>query len=209
MKKKRFVLVSIVVLVLVIAAIIIFDNTGAKPITYTYNPQDTTSNSNSNDYNLYLENIKKLYGEVTSPKNKEVSVAGVDYSTTLSDLNSSSLVVYTKEELNIDAEGVNDKLLYTPEKGSVTWEINVPEAGYYNLELSYYPIKGTSSGIERKLSINGEEIFDKTTTFVFSRVWGNDTDEIISLDTSDANNYVKQLVPAIDTKGNDVKPLHL
>ena len=52
-----------------------------------------------------------------------------------------------------------------------------------------------------------EEIFDKTTTFVFSRVWGNDTDEIISLDTSDANNYVKQLVPAIDTKGNDVKPL--
>ena len=207
MKKKRFVLVSIVVLVLVIAAIIIFDNTGAKPITYTYNPQDTTSNSNSNDYNLYLENIKKLYGEVTSPKNKEVSVAGVDYSTTLSDLNSSSLVVYTKEELNITDESVNDKLLYTPEKGSVTWEINVPEDGFYNLELSYYPIKGTSSGIERKLSINGEEIFDKTTTFVFSRVWGNDTDEIIKLDTSDANNYVKELVPAIDTKGNDVKPL--
>ena len=137
MKKKKFLLVSIVSVVLVIALIVIFNNTGAKPITYTYNPQDTTSHSNSNDYNLYLKEIEKTYGEVASPKNKEVSVAGVDYSTTLSDLNSSSLVVYTKEELNIDAEGVNDKLLYTPEKGSVTWEINVPEAGFYNLELSY------------------------------------------------------------------------
>lgn len=139
MKKKKFLLVSIVVVVLVIALIVIFNNTGAKPITYTYNPQDTTSNSNSNDYSLYLDKIKNTYGEVTSPKDKEVSVAGVDYSTTLSDLNSSSLVVYTKEELNITAEDVNDKLLYTPEKGSVTWEINVPEAGFYNIELSYYP----------------------------------------------------------------------
>ena len=63
MKKKKFVLVSIVVLVLVIAAIIIFGNTGAKPITYTYNPQDTTSHSNSNDYNLYLKEIEKICHE--------------------------------------------------------------------------------------------------------------------------------------------------
>ena len=75
MKKKRFVLVSIVVVLLVVAAIVIFGNTGSKPITYTYNPHETTSNSNSNDYNLYLENLKAEHGSLTTPKGVNVSVA--------------------------------------------------------------------------------------------------------------------------------------
>ncbi len=206
MKKKRFVLVSIVVVLLVVAAIVIFGNTGSKPITYTYNPHETTSNSNSNDYNKYLEDLKAEHGGLTTPKGVNVSVAGVDYSNT--SLASDSLIVYNKtdEGLNIkDSDKVNDKLLYTPDAGSVTWEVNVPEEGLYNLKLTYYPIAGTSSSIERRLSINGQDIFDKTTTFVFSRVWGNGLD-IIELDTSDANNYFSYLKPEIDTRGNDVKP---
>lgn len=206
MKKKRFVLASIVVVLLVVAAIVIFGNTGSKPITYTYNPHETTSNSNSNDYNLYLENLKAEHGSLTSPKGVNVSVAGVDYSSTT--LGSDSLIVYNKtdEGLNIkENDKVNEELLYTPDRGSVTWEINVPEEGLYNLKLTYYPIAGTSSSIERRLNINGQDIFDKTTTFVFSRVWGNGLD-IIELDTSDANNYFAYLKPEIDTRGNDVKP---
>ncbi|MBQ8292898.1 MAG: extracellular solute-binding protein [Bacilli bacterium] len=209
MKKKRFVLVTLVVLVLVVAVIVIFNNTGSKPITYTYNPQETTTTANSNDYNSYLEKMKKEHSNAGTPKGVSVSVAGVDYSKSLSELTEEgTLVVYDKddESLNIkDTDDVNDKLLYTPDKGSVTWEINVPEAGFYNLKLTYYPIKGTSSAIERRLSINGEEMFDKTTTFVFSRVWGNGLD-IIELDTSDTNNYLTTIKPEVDTKGNDVKP---
>lgn len=206
MKKKRFVLVSIVVVLLVVAAIVIFGNTGSKPITYTYNPHETTSNSNSNDYNTYLENVKAEHGALTTPQGVNVSVAGVDYSDT--SLGSDSLIVYNKTDdgLNIkETDKVNDKLLYTPDTGSVTWEINVPEEGLYNLKLTYYPIAGTSSSIERRLNINGKDIFDKTTTFVFSRVWGNGLD-IVELDTSDANNYFSYLKPEIDTRGNDVKP---
>lgn len=206
MKKKRFVLVSIVVVLLVVAAIVLLGNTGSKPITYTYNPHETTSNSNSNDYNKYLEDLKAEHGTLTAPKGVSVSVAGVKYSDT--SLGSDSLIVYNKndEGLNIkDSDKVNNELLYTPDSGSVTWEINVPEEGLYNLKLTYYPIAGTSSSIERRLKINGVDIFDKTTTFVFSRVWGNGLD-IIELDTSDPNNYFSYLKPEIDTRGNDVKP---
>lgn len=210
MKKKRFVLVTLVVVVAVVAVIVIFNNTGSKPITYTYNPQETTTNSNSNDYNTYLENIQKEHGNVETPSGVSVSVAGVDY--TSSSLSAGTeggkLEVYDKddESLNISSEDdVSNQLLYTPDKGSVTWNINVPEEGFYNLKLSYYPIKGTSSSIERRLTINDQLIFDKTTTFVFSRVWGNGID-VIELETSDANNYLTKLSPEIDTKGNDVKP---
>ena len=177
MKKKRFVLVSIIVVLALLAVIVIFNNTGSKPITYTYNPHETTSNSNSNDYNQYLKNLEKLHGTLTTPKNVSVNVAGVDYNK--SSLTADTLVVYDKDDemLNIKAtDDVNDKLLYTPDRGSVTWEINVPQAGLYNLKLSYYPITGTSSSIERRLKINDQIIFDETTTFVFSRVWGNEFD---------------------------------
>ncbi len=206
MKKKRFVLVSIIVVLALLAVIVIFNNTGAKPITYTYNPHETTSNSNSNDYNQYLKNLEKLHGTLTTPKNVSVNVAGVDYNK--SNLTNDTLVVYDKDDemLNIKAtDDVNDKLLYTPDRGSVTWEITVPQAGLYNLKLSYYPITGTSSSIERRLKINDQTIFDETTTFVFSRVWGNELD-IVEVDTSDPNNYFTYLKSESDTKGNDVKP---
>ncbi len=208
MKKKKFVLGTLVVVVLVIAVILIFNNTGSKPITYTYNPQDTTTKASSNDYGLYLDKIKDEHGDVGTPQGVSVSVAGVDYDKELTNLSSDSLIVYNKNDeiLNIsESDDVNDELLYTPDRGSVTWTFNVPQEGFYNLKLSYYPIKGTSSAIERRLSINGVQIFDKTTTFVFSRVWGNG-EEIINLDTSDANNYFTSLTPLTDTKGNDVKP---
>ena len=210
MKKKRFVLVTLVVVVVLVAAIVMLGNTGSKPITYTYNPQETTTNSNSNDYNLYLEKVKNEHGNVGTPADVSVSVAGVDYvSSSLSEgSEGGSLEVFNRndEGLNIsEDDDVNEQLLYTPDRGSVTWEIEVPEEGLYNLKLSYYPIKGTSSAIERRLSINGEAMFQKKTTFVFSRVWGNGID-IVDLDMSDANNYFTHLTPEVDTKGNDVKP---
>ena len=216
MKKKRFVLVSIVVVLALILVVVIFNNTGAKPITYTYNPQETTSNSNSNDYNIYLENIKKEHPNVQTPTGVSVSVAGVDYTDSKGTMDSLTVFDKNDEALNIKADDqVNDKLLYTPDRGKIAWKINVPTEGLYNLKLTYYPIAGTSSSIERKLYINGELLFAEHdengnpvtngATFVFSRVWGNGLN-IIETDTSDANNYLSQLKPELDTKGNDVKP---
>lgn len=84
-------------------------------------------------------------------------------------------------------EGVIDSLL-TEEIGSATWEVDVPEAGYYNLMLNYYPYEGKSSIIERVLYINGEIPFDGAKNMTFHRIWGN-KDAVIQ-----------------DISGNDIRP---
>jgi len=84
-------------------------------------------------------------------------------------------------------KGVDSSIL-TDEIGSVTWEVNVPEAGYYNLMLNYYPYEGKSSVIERVLYINGEIPFDGAKNMTFHRIWGN-KDAVIQ-----------------DISGNDIRP---
>lgn len=84
-------------------------------------------------------------------------------------------------------EGIDDVLL-TDEYGSVTWEVTVAQAGYYNLNLNYYPYVGKSSSIERTLYINGEVPFEGAENISFYRIWGNNV-EIVQ-----------------DINGNDIRP---
>jgi len=90
------------------------------------------------------------------------------------------------EELD-NYEGM-DSVLLTDEYGSVTWEVNVEEAGYYNLLINYYPYEGKSSSIERTLYINDEVPFEGASNISFYRIWGN-------------NEEVAQ-----DINGNDIRP---
>ena len=52
-------------------------------------------------------------------------------------------------------EGV-DKALYTGEGSSVTWEVEIPESGLYNVCLDYMTVESRGVAIERALYINGE-----------------------------------------------------
>ncbi|MGF7142965.1 ABC-type glycerol-3-phosphate transport system substrate-binding protein [Anaerotaenia torta] len=74
------------------------------------------------------------------------------------------------------------------EDSTITWTITVPEAGFYQIYVEYYPVKGKGGDIERKVLINGEVPFKGTDVVLFSRIWtlANDI-------TSDAN-------------GNEIRP---
>lgn len=49
----------------------------------------------------------------------------------------------------------NSKLgLYIPESGDITFYVDVPEAGYYHMGVSYYSILGRSSSIQKGIKIN-------------------------------------------------------
>lgn len=61
----------------------------------------------------------------------------------------------------------------TEEEGSVTWTVEVPEAGWYQLLIDYYPMEGKNGTIERELSINGEIPFDGAKYLEFTRRWEN------------------------------------
>src|SRR5690349_6693690 len=47
----------------------------------------------------------------------------------------------------------SDEAVATGEQGAIEWSFQVKEAGFYNLSLTYIPLEGTNSKIERKLLI--------------------------------------------------------
>ena len=93
-----------------------------------------------------------------------------------------------------------DEMLLQQDEGKVTWKVVAPKAGFYNLAMSYYPITGNSSNIERSLAINGKIPFDGADTFSFSRIW-QDRESSYEFD-KDGN----KIGLKTDVKGNDLKP---
>ena len=57
----------------------------------------------------------------------------------------------------------------TKEEGSITWEVDVLEEGWYQLLIDYYPMSGKNGTIERELLINGEIPFDGAKYIEFTR----------------------------------------
>lgn len=81
-----------------------------------------------------------------------------------------------------------DNVLRTGESSSVTYNVTVAEAGFYQLNVSYFPYAGKSSSVERALYINGEIPFDGASNVTLYRIWSNDGE-------------VRQ-----DLNGNDIRP---
>lgn len=93
-----------------------------------------------------------------------------------------------KLEILTNFEGARNNVLKWDDSGLVEWEVEIPEAGLYNMALRYFPIEGKSSGVERELLINGQRPFYEARNITFSRVW-KDRNEI-----------------ARDNQDNDIRP---
>lgn len=59
----------------------------------------------------------------------------------------------------------------TMETGSVTWKLQVPAAGLYNLEVDYFPTAGKGATIERAVLINGALPYSEAGSVLFRRAW--------------------------------------
>lgn len=81
-----------------------------------------------------------------------------------------------------------DSAIFTDEVGNITWDFNIEETGFYNINVDYYPIEGKSSAIERTVLVNGELPFEGANNIVFPRIWGSEGE-------------IKQ-----DLEGNDIRP---
>lgn len=86
-------------------------------------------------------------------------------------------------------EGSEGKSVKTSEEGTITWDIEVPTDGMYNIDMTYYPIAGKSSAIDRTLLIDGLLPFTEAANIEFPRVWGNAKPTIDK-----------------DNQGNDLRP---
>jgi len=93
--------------------------------------------------------------------------------------------------LSYEGNGVEvyegDKLK-TDVGSEVTWKVDVPESGFYNLYMEYLTVESRGVSIERTLKINGEVPFMDARNVVFERIW------------TDAN------APKKDNQGNEIRP---
>ncbi len=81
-----------------------------------------------------------------------------------------------------------EKALFTDTHSVVTWTVNIPEEGFYNLYMEYLAAESRGVAAERKVLINDELPFDDATSIEFTRIW---TDK----------GPVK-----IDNQGNEIRP---
>lgn len=100
---------------------------------------------------------------------------------------------------NLAPNAINQTLVIQEDEGTITWQVDIVESGFYNMMFRYYPIEGYSSAIERAIAINGEVPFDSASAMAFSRIWA-DSETSYTLDEN-GNKLFKE-----DLNGNATKP---
>jgi len=93
-----------------------------------------------------------------------------------------------KVELLDNFQGSSGMSIKTLDEGYVTWEVNIPQEGMYNISIEYFPIEGHGASMERAVYINDELPFTNAGHLLFYRVWSNATE-------------IKR-----DNRGNDIRP---
>ena len=130
----------------------------------------------SNRENAYSNYVKK-YANEPRP-NKEVVINGADF------------VSYGDgAQVSIETvDGESNVAKWANQEGTLTYEVNVPETGVYNIEAMYEALEGGTTSIEFALLIDGVCPFTTASRITLSKRWVNKT-EILQ-----------------DVRGNDIRP---
>ena len=62
-------------------------------------------------------------------------------------------------------------VVVTEDRSSVTWYVDVPQAGFYNISMEYVAVPSRNVNMERILYINGEVPFNGADILSFYRLW--------------------------------------
>ncbi len=156
----------------------------AKDIVSTYSVSDEVPG-----YETYIEQ----YEDAARP-DTEIVINGADYTTYLESDEEVTPEIYS------NYEGFNGDALLTSEDGYVEYDFDVEEAGVYELSVTYYPVEGKNSEIQRSFFLDGELTYGELSLIEFSRIWTTDT----------ASECFDQGLTSVtwekDTQGNDMKP---
>ncbi|MDE7297233.1 MAG: extracellular solute-binding protein [Lachnospiraceae bacterium] len=148
-KKGKIRIIAVVVLIALIAVILILSG-GDKSIYATSAGSETIYESS---YESYLKS--NGYGGTLSGRTVEVDLSRYTASQDC--------------EVTVGLEGV-----MTGDTGQITWEFDVEETGFYNLELGYIALPGTTSDIQRKILIDGGLPYEDLSRVVIKRWWSDE-----------------------------------
>ncbi|MCM3720209.1 extracellular solute-binding protein [Fictibacillus phosphorivorans] len=83
----------------------------------------------------------------------------------------------TAEQSNLlpveKSKGYNDRVFYWHNQASVSYEVDVKEAGLYELSFDYYPLSNEVVPIEGAIQVNGKYPFYESRRIVFPADWKN------------------------------------
>ena len=185
LKKKLPALIGLICVIAVIAIIARLSG-GSQSFQYKYEGEDLSTDvsglGRSDTYTNYLaahsgapgvESASKAEGGTASSKSP-ISPVSID------------IARFTGDG-EARGEGGAD-CVYCGDGSTVTWEVEVPTAGLYNIAIEYLTTQSRGVDIERELRINGEIPFASAGQLIFTRLW------------EDGGEVRK------DNQGNDIRP---
>ena len=88
----------------------------------------------------------------------------------------SKITLKASDYTEADMQGIEEEgtVVWTQDTGSVTYDFNVAEAGFYYIQLTYYPDTSSTQAILCNVYINGELPFDKCEDITVNRLWMDD-----------------------------------
>lgn len=136
-----------------------------------------TTGTDSIRQTSYTNYVKK-YTDAARP-DKTVEVLGKDYDP--ASVTDAQITVTT-------VDGENDVMQWANQEGSVSWTVNIPETGVYNIKMIYEALESNTNDVEFSLLIDGEIPYATASRITLSKRWINESE-------------IKQ-----DSRQNDIRP---
>ncbi len=132
--------------------------------------------------NLVMTSDNLSYEEYLALNEDDGSTLGIEYIAQGSEYSDSDLVELTD---------LSDGNILTGDEGSITYEFNVETAGFYNIEIEYYPSADEENNIVRNIYINGEIPFDEASGLIFERRWVDENKDFLMVSDSNQSSPVQ------------------
>lgn len=136
-----------------------------------------TTGTDSIRQTSYTDYVKK-YTDAARP-DQTVEVLGKDYDP--ASVTDAQITVTT-------VDGENDVMQWANQEGSVSWTVNIPETGVYNIKMIYEALESNTNDVEFSLLIDGESPYATASRITLSKRWINESE-------------IKQ-----DSRQNDIRP---
>lgn len=150
----------------------------------------------------YAASGETLYNKVTKNIAKTINTTDdIYYSEYLAKCDSKGAKNYTGKDITLklaegkyspqsgfvknakSTDGTNKKaIIWKNDKlKSVEWNVNIPETGYYNIEVDYLSVTGSTTAPQRELYIDGRKKFNEMSVFYFQRNWEDDGEVVTNI----------------------------
>lgn len=145
-----------------------------NPLCYTAFAEEPLENLEDvlaeNDFYIQKNPYSDYYDKYMDAEkpDKEIVVQGVDYARAENG-------EFSKGKFGHEGDMIKeDVLIWNSAEGTLTYKVNVPQTGMYNMYMSYCPIVSHTTSIEFSILIDGESPYDTASRISLNKVWVNE-----------------------------------